>query len=82
MDPVHDRGSMDPVHESGPWTQSMKVVHGPSPKWGSMDSWSMFCPYPEFIHVAVVYANEMPLFIGNIEFCIQSIINFLCYQLH
>ena len=19
MDPVHDRGSMDPVHESGPW---------------------------------------------------------------
>ena len=33
MDLVHDRGSMDPVHESGPWTQSMKVVHGPSPKW-------------------------------------------------
>ena len=22
MDPVHDRESMDPVHESGPWTQS------------------------------------------------------------
>ena len=22
MDPVHDRGSMDPVHESGPWTRS------------------------------------------------------------
>ena len=20
MDPVYDRGSMDPVHESGPWT--------------------------------------------------------------
>ena len=33
MDPVHDRRSMDPVHESGPWTQSMKVVHGPSPRW-------------------------------------------------
>ena len=29
MDPVHDRGSMDPVHESGPWTQSKVGVHGP-----------------------------------------------------
>ena len=36
MDPVHDRGSMGPVH---------KVVHGPCPKWGSMDPWSMFCPH-------------------------------------
>ena len=24
----------------------MKVVHGPGPKWGSMDPWSMFCPHP------------------------------------
>ena len=30
----------------GPWTQSMKVVHGPGPKWGSMDPWSTFCPHP------------------------------------
>ena len=29
MDPVHDRGSMDPGHESGPWTQSKVGVHGP-----------------------------------------------------
>ena len=29
MDLVHDRGSMDPVHESGPWTQSKEGVHGP-----------------------------------------------------
>ena len=29
MDPVHDRGSMDPVHESGPWTRSKERVHGP-----------------------------------------------------
>ena len=29
MDPVHDRGSMDPVHESGPWTGSKVGVHGP-----------------------------------------------------
>ena len=29
MDPVHDRGSMDLVHESGPWTRSKVGVHGP-----------------------------------------------------
>ena len=29
MDPVYDRGSMDPVHESGPWTWSKVGVHGP-----------------------------------------------------
>ena len=27
MDPVHERGSMDPVHESAPWTQSKVGVH-------------------------------------------------------
>ena len=27
MDPVHDRGSMDPVHESGAWTGSEVGVH-------------------------------------------------------
>ena len=30
----------------GPWTRSMKEVHGPGPKRGSMDPWSMFCPHP------------------------------------
>ena len=29
MDPVYDRGSMDPVHESGPWPWSKVGVHGP-----------------------------------------------------
>ena len=24
-----NRGSMDPVHESGPWTRSTEGVHGP-----------------------------------------------------
>ena len=24
-----------------------KTVHGPGPKWGSLDPWSMFCPHPE-----------------------------------
>ena len=27
MDLVHDRGSMDPVHESGTWTRSKEGVH-------------------------------------------------------
>ena len=44
-------------------------VHRSSCIWSS-------CWLREFIHVAVVYANEMPLFIGNIEFYIQSTINF------
>ena len=29
MDLVNDRGSMDPVHENGPWTRSKEGVHGP-----------------------------------------------------
>ena len=29
MDLVHDRESMDPVHESGPWTRSKEGVHEP-----------------------------------------------------
>ena len=40
MDPVHDRGSMDPVHIL------MDPVHGPGPWRGSMDPWSMFCTFP------------------------------------
>ena len=28
-DLVHDRGSTDRVHESGPWTRSKEGVHGP-----------------------------------------------------
>ena len=41
MDPVHDRGSIDPVHESGPWTRSKVGVRGPlvhvlsSPAWNA-----------------------------------------------
>ena len=30
----------------GPWTRSMIVVHGPGPRWESMNPWSMFCPHP------------------------------------
>ena len=35
-------GSMDPVHGGGPWTRSMKGVHGPGPKRGSMDQGPCF----------------------------------------
>ena len=42
-------------------------------------TWSS-CWLREFIHVAVVYANEMPLFIGNIEFYIQSTINIFMFS--
>ena len=50
-----NRGSLDPVHEWGPWIQSINGVHGTSPffdgpdpwTWsqrGSVDQGSMFCP--------------------------------------
>ena len=46
----------------GPWTRSMKVVHGPGPKRGSMDPWSMFCPHPvasvSKLHHFVVQENK------------------------
>ena len=41
MDLVNGRGSMDPVHENGPWIRSKEGVHGPlvhvlsSPTWTS-----------------------------------------------
>ena len=34
------------VKIGGPWTRSMKVVHGPGPQRGSMDQGSMFCTFP------------------------------------
>ena len=30
-----------PSMTGGAWTRPMKVVHGPAPKWGSMDPWSI-----------------------------------------
>ena len=40
MDPVHDRGSMDLVHERGPWTGS--YFDGPGSQRGSM-----FCTFSQ-----------------------------------
>ena len=40
MDPVHERGSMDPVHIL------MDPAHGPGPRRRSMDQGSMFCTFP------------------------------------
>ena len=45
MDPVHDRGSMDPVHESGPWTRSKVGVHGPLVRVLSSPALSCVCCY-------------------------------------
>ena len=42
----------------GPWTQSMKVVHGPGPKWGSMDPWSTFCPHPDVMAMVDIFFND------------------------
>ena len=40
MDPVHERGSMAPVHIL------LDPVHGPGPRRGSMDQGYMFCTFP------------------------------------
>ena len=50
IDLVHDRGSMDPVHKSGPWTQSKEGVHGPlvhvlsSPRMNDLYQMYLFQP--------------------------------------
>ena len=47
----------------GPWTRSIKVVHGPGPKRGSMDHWSMFCPHPSSSPVATTNHRVIRYFI-------------------
>ena len=47
MDPVQDRGSMDPVHESGLWTRSKVGVHGPLVHVLSSPKISFFQSYPQ-----------------------------------
>ena len=44
----------------GPWTRSMKVVHGPGPKWESM-----FCPHPHEI-IFLGKKQNLPFFF---QFC-------------
>ena len=39
----------------------MKVVHGPGPKSGSMDPWSMFCPHPSGTAFWLYRATLRPL---------------------
>ena len=50
-----------------PWTRSMtrsmKVVHGPGPKWVSMDPWSMFCPHPVKISKQNKFARAAHFFV-------------------
>ena len=45
MDLVHDRGSMDPVHESGPWNRSKEGVHGPLVHVLSSPELQRYCSY-------------------------------------
>ena len=45
MDPVHKRGSIDPVHIL------MDLVHGPGPPRGSKDQGSMFSTFPSVVHM-------------------------------
>ena len=47
---------MDPVHGEGPWTWSMKGVHGPGPKRGSM-----FCPLPDG-YVMIIRKSVVTIF--------------------
>ena len=49
----------------GPWTRSMKVVHGPGPKWGSM-----FCPRP--FH-GFMLTNNALLIKFTVHLCEQSL---------
>ena len=59
----------------GPWTHSMKVVHGPGPRWGSMDPWSMFCPHPPqtVINNNVKNWNAQLSFVLHVTMAIQSL---------
>ena len=77
MDPVHDRGSMDPVHESGPWTRSKEGVHGPlvhvlsSPISCSFDFLSMkfqiFCVVWAIWLLTLNISSETPVHHCNIS---------------
>ena len=57
----------------GPWTRSIKVVHGPGPRWGSMDPWFMFCPHPFSLFImcyrTLIYPDESG--IRNCPWCVQ-----------
>ena len=53
MDPVHERGSMDPVHIL------MDPVHGPGPRRGSIDQGSMFCTFPTKLTKLIPSINEL-----------------------
>ena len=64
---------MDPVHGEGPWTWSMKGVHGPGPKRGSMDQGSMFCPLPYLMYTKYIHTIDV---VQNLyTLCIQKVYN-------
>ena len=69
MDLVHDRGSMDPVHESGPWTRSKEGVHVLSSPLFTHDRFekereNILQPLSMLHHV--IYSPTFPTTIGQI----------------
>ena len=67
MDPVHDRGSMDPVHESGPWTRSKERVHGPLVHVLSSPSFRSNLTVNLGVLVFVISKTKTPLSFRNYE---------------
>ena len=57
MDLVHERGSMDLVHESGPWTWSKVGVHG---------------PLVHVLSSPQEVASSFPTYLGKIEATLQA----------
>ena len=57
-----------------PWTRAMKVVHGPGPKWGSMDPWFMFCPHPHFSTAYIATSAFRSITLFRISTCYCGIV--------
>ena len=49
---------MDPVHERGPWTRSMKGVHGPGPYFDGPGPWTRSM---EGVHGPLVHVLYFPI---------------------
>ena len=57
-----------------PWTRAMKVVHGPGPKWGSMDPWFIFCPHPHFSTAYIATSAFRSITLFRISTCCCGIV--------
>ena len=84
MDPVHERGSMDAVHESSPWTRSKVGVHGPlvhvlSSPGGSGANGLKLCGQP---HFCLMFHETCPSCLGSMYmyilqlYCVTNTIHY------